>query len=299
MCLLRLSPSYIPWDPSFYGSDLFLPNTVVHDAQFSVIRNCTKVGPKAITAIAKSCPEIRSLNLNETSVSPAGIAELLVAHGNQLEVLKIAGLQRWVGSLPVFFASVLIARHLDGCYLHGSIASILNRAASKHAEASNPQAAWSAISRFIHRLPCIAIPEFKTFGYILHRYQTPNSVHLSPRSFQCLRASFSTTAWKIVSHIDPSSYFRSPPDHCFVLQFANSIARCSRSRRVNGRCFRNNSERRHTSEADKCITIFPKSTCCKPRFQYQVVKSFSVWFHTTSWEKMSSEPWSLKTKVST
>ncbi|KAJ4494338.1 hypothetical protein C8R41DRAFT_763847 [Lentinula lateritia] len=78
------------------GDDVFAKVvTQLHSLRSLVLRNCTKVGPKAITAIAKSCPEIRSLNLNETSVSPAGIAELLVAHGNQLEVLKIAGLQRW------------------------------------------------------------------------------------------------------------------------------------------------------------------------------------------------------------
>ncbi|KAJ4001289.1 hypothetical protein F5050DRAFT_1561035 [Lentinula boryana] len=60
-----------------------------------IFRKCTKVGSKTITAIVKSCPRIRSLNLSETSVSPAAMAELLVAHGNQLEVLKIAGLERW------------------------------------------------------------------------------------------------------------------------------------------------------------------------------------------------------------
>ncbi|KAJ3990527.1 RNI-like protein [Lentinula detonsa] len=60
-----------------------------------IFRKCTKVGSKTITAIVKSCPKIRSLNLSETSVSPAAMAELLVAHGNQLEVLKIAGLERW------------------------------------------------------------------------------------------------------------------------------------------------------------------------------------------------------------
>ncbi|KAJ3813673.1 RNI-like protein [Lentinula aff. lateritia] len=78
------------------GDDVFAKVvTQLHSLRSLVLRNCTKVGPKTITAIAKSCPETRSLNLSETSVSPAAIAELLVAHGKQLEVLKIAGLQRW------------------------------------------------------------------------------------------------------------------------------------------------------------------------------------------------------------
>ncbi|GAW09362.1 RNI-like protein [Lentinula edodes] len=78
------------------GDDVFAKVVAqLHSLRSLVLRNCTKVGPKTITAIAKSCPEIRSLNLSETSVSPVAIAELLVAHGKQLEVLKIAGLQRW------------------------------------------------------------------------------------------------------------------------------------------------------------------------------------------------------------
>ncbi|KAJ4486359.1 RNI-like protein [Lentinula aciculospora] len=67
----------------------------LHCLKSLILRNCTKAGSKTITAIVKSCPEIRSLNLSDTSVSPAAIAELLIAHGDQLEVLKIAGLQRW------------------------------------------------------------------------------------------------------------------------------------------------------------------------------------------------------------
>ncbi|KAJ3801659.1 RNI-like protein [Lentinula aff. detonsa] len=99
MAIPRLNPQVCDLDISGFNKiadDAFAKVIAgLHSLRSLVLRKCTKVGSKTITAIVKSCPKIRSLNLSETSVSPAAMAELLVAHGNQLEVLKIAGLERW------------------------------------------------------------------------------------------------------------------------------------------------------------------------------------------------------------
>ncbi|KAF5382968.1 hypothetical protein D9757_006365 [Collybiopsis confluens] len=67
----------------------------LHELRSLCLRKCSKVGNGVISAIVESCPHIRKLNVNETSVTPAAIARLLVARGSELEVLKLAGLERW------------------------------------------------------------------------------------------------------------------------------------------------------------------------------------------------------------
>ncbi|KIK71212.1 hypothetical protein GYMLUDRAFT_66419 [Collybiopsis luxurians FD-317 M1] len=67
----------------------------LHSLRSLCLRKCSKVGARTLSAVVKSCPDIRRLNFNETSVSPGAIAELLVARGSELEVLKLAGLERW------------------------------------------------------------------------------------------------------------------------------------------------------------------------------------------------------------
>ncbi|KAJ3823893.1 RNI-like protein [Lentinula raphanica] len=66
-----------------------------HSLRSLVLRGCTKVGSKTVAAVVQSCSNIRRINLSDTSVSPAAVGELILTHGKQLEVLKLAGLERW------------------------------------------------------------------------------------------------------------------------------------------------------------------------------------------------------------
>ncbi|KAI0067707.1 RNI-like protein [Artomyces pyxidatus] len=56
---------------------------------------CTKVGAKTVEAAATSCPALRVVNYNYTSVLPVFLAPLLLARKDQLEVLKVAGIPSW------------------------------------------------------------------------------------------------------------------------------------------------------------------------------------------------------------
>ncbi|KAI0053282.1 RNI-like protein [Auriscalpium vulgare] len=56
---------------------------------------CTKVGIKTVEALVQSCPVLKVLNLNYTSVTPASIGPLLLARHEQLAVLKVAGMTTW------------------------------------------------------------------------------------------------------------------------------------------------------------------------------------------------------------
>lgn len=60
--------------------------------------NCTKVGPLTVEAAGQSCPKLRDLNLNFTSVTATCLGTLLT--GNScLETMKLAGVQNLVSIL--------------------------------------------------------------------------------------------------------------------------------------------------------------------------------------------------------
>ncbi|KAI9455849.1 hypothetical protein F5148DRAFT_1324597 [Russula earlei] len=56
---------------------------------------CTLVGPKTIQAVAKTCPSLKFINLNYTSVTPLALAPLLRSCKERLEMLKVAGISSW------------------------------------------------------------------------------------------------------------------------------------------------------------------------------------------------------------
>jgi hypothetical protein len=60
---------------------------------------CAKVGPKTVKAAATSCPELVTVNLNYTAVTPVSLVPLVTLCKN-LAVLKVAGVPNWV-ILPI------------------------------------------------------------------------------------------------------------------------------------------------------------------------------------------------------
>ncbi|KAG6842505.1 hypothetical protein C0991_000031 [Blastosporella zonata] len=59
-----------------------------------IMRGCTKVGAESMRAVAQVAPDLRTLNLNYTSVTPASLFPVARACPH-LEVIKLAGIQNW------------------------------------------------------------------------------------------------------------------------------------------------------------------------------------------------------------
>ncbi|KAF7437001.1 hypothetical protein PC9H_003835 [Pleurotus ostreatus] len=75
-----------------------------------VLRGCHKVGTLTMQAAANKCTELRSLNVNYTSVTPLSLVPLIQACGQQLEVLKVAGIPNWTDTA---FAKLLAGLGAD------------------------------------------------------------------------------------------------------------------------------------------------------------------------------------------
>ncbi|ETW87856.1 hypothetical protein HETIRDRAFT_413759 [Heterobasidion irregulare TC 32-1] len=71
------------------------------------LRGCTKVGQKTIETAAKRCPNLTTVNLNYTSVSPVSLVPLLLTCQKHLEVLKLAGISSWANTTIVKALSLL------------------------------------------------------------------------------------------------------------------------------------------------------------------------------------------------
>jgi hypothetical protein len=61
----------------------------------SPFSECSRVGTPTAQTIASHCPNILSLDLSHTSVTPLSIARLL-QNCRRLETLKVAGMENWV-----------------------------------------------------------------------------------------------------------------------------------------------------------------------------------------------------------
>ncbi|EIN13545.1 RNI-like protein [Punctularia strigosozonata HHB-11173 SS5] len=71
------------------------------------LRGCTKVDANVVATISRSCRLLTSVNLNQTSATPASIAALVLAC-RDIEVLKLAGIQpNWTDAAFARFLSAV------------------------------------------------------------------------------------------------------------------------------------------------------------------------------------------------
>ncbi|KAK2461773.1 hypothetical protein APHAL10511_006236 [Amanita phalloides] len=76
------------------------------DLRVLILRGCSMVGTKAVSAIASFCPDLKVVNLNYTSANPASVARL-VTSCTHLESLKVAGIQNWTDATFLNFLNGL------------------------------------------------------------------------------------------------------------------------------------------------------------------------------------------------
>lgn len=94
--LRRWYNSFLPSALLFYGNDnpwAFSSSSF----RLLVSSGSIKVGLDTVKAAAKTCPGLRVVNLNYTSVTPVSLVPL-ITECPHLEVLKLEGIQNWVSS---------------------------------------------------------------------------------------------------------------------------------------------------------------------------------------------------------
>jgi len=72
-----------------------LPSVALIESSFS---ECSRVGILTVEAITRHCPNLLSLDLSHTSVTPVSLVGVLQSCG-RLETLKVAGIKNWVRAL--------------------------------------------------------------------------------------------------------------------------------------------------------------------------------------------------------
>ncbi|KAI0078943.1 RNI-like protein [Panus rudis PR-1116 ss-1] len=105
--------------------DEVFANVVSHlpSVEVLILRGCSKVGQKTVSAVAKHCPKLTKLNLNYTSVIPVSLAPVL-QNCKALGVLKMAGISSWTDTTVSKLWSVLGADSDDSKFVVPNIYSL-------------------------------------------------------------------------------------------------------------------------------------------------------------------------------